>query len=423
MSDAHPYHVLEFPLTQPPGEDLSLDFLPHGTRTLKIKLTNPRRVPDVLVLRSQHVQPGFGDSFFFSHEEGGTDFRVSWGGGHGKGACLLGRDRVAEVGDKKVRIPIQECQPLLEPAAETPSSLVYLNVTHTGGPFDRARRLLLVARPADDARAGPVFTLPVRLEAPAVGDPVRLAALDENKRSYTFEGRQVPAYLGRWWSEPKVVYREPGFPRPDLVMHMQGDTLEVAFAGNPEAPIVKLRDHIKFQDIGEARDFDAELYHFTGHYYVLRLWFFWLWQVGRSTWGDEVPDAERFDFVIDAERQRVVYAATDTHWREAWAPASSDGSPVEADLGLFSPAVVGRLLPFRRKKRDAWLDWMMEFAKHKDDAAGESPRIPVLMVRRALEETVTAKDLGPGVEAHVPYFRNCGAPESVDFVSSDPKLG
>ena len=171
MSDVQAYHVLEFPLTAPPPAEQAIDFLPYGTRTLKIKLTNPQRVPDVLVLRSQHVQPGFGDSFFFSHEEDGTDFRVSWGGGHERGACLVGRDRVVEVGDKKVRIPIQECQPLLDPAAETPSSLVYLNVTHTGGPFDRARRLLLVARPADDSRPGPLFRLPVRLDPPAVSHP------------------------------------------------------------------------------------------------------------------------------------------------------------------------------------------------------------------------------------------------------------
>ena len=82
------YHTIEFPLIT--GlKPQQITFLPFGTRTIKIKVTNPDYVPDNLVLRSDHVPVQFGTTSFFSHEENGTDFQVSWGGGHEEALAFL----------------------------------------------------------------------------------------------------------------------------------------------------------------------------------------------------------------------------------------------------------------------------------------------------------------------------------------------
>jgi hypothetical protein len=300
------------------------------------------------------------------------------------------------------------------------AGFVYLNLAHTAGPFDRERELLLAVHDEADPHGPALFRQPVTLRPPAVTDPVRLVPAGPGR--YTFEGREAPAYLSRWWSPPAVAYSLPDPPRPELALEIAGNNLEVRLetAAGPRA-IARLLDSIAFGDIGSARAFEAELYHFTGPYYVLRLWFSWLWKAGLATWGHEIPDAERFDLVIDAIAGRALYAATDTHWREAWAPAPDSGAPVEAQIGLFSSSVLANKSRLQRKKRDQYLDWMLAF--HAAPETRPRPHIPADIVRRALEEGIAATDLGPGLEAHVPYFTNCPRPEGENFVSSDPRQG
>ncbi|MCI0398000.1 MAG: hypothetical protein L0332_27460 [Chloroflexi bacterium] len=415
------YHTIEFPL-RPDPPPMSIDFLPYGTRTLKIRLTNSDGVAGRLVLRSRHVPPGFGASVFYTHEDKTSDFRVSWGGGHELGACLLGRDKEKEVGSKKIRLPFEECAPLPGDSA----SYVYLNVSHLSGAFDRPRTLSLVVLPEDAPHADPLFTLPLRLEAPKVLDPARL--LPAGERSYTFTGQHIPVYLSRWWSPAQVKYSQTAPPLPHLRLQMAGENLTITMATRPGQrpadyrPVALLRDSVKFQDVGGSRAFSAEFYHFTGRYFVIRLWFFWLWKSGLATWGNEIPDAERFDLVIDSQALAVVYAATDTHWREAWTAAPPSGEPLEAQIGLFSSNVLASQSSLRRKKRDQYLDWMINH--HAAGGPATRPHVPAEVVRRVLEEgSIPAEDLGPGLEAHVPYFVNCPAPEGENFISSDPREG
>lgn len=84
-------------------------------------------------MRSRNVPKGFGKNRFYSHEQKGINFRVSWGGGQEKGVCLHGED-VKLAGQK---IPIRLCQEFKR------ESLIYLNVTHVDGLADKTYTLEL----------------------------------------------------------------------------------------------------------------------------------------------------------------------------------------------------------------------------------------------------------------------------------------
>ncbi len=421
------YFTIEFPL-KPDLEPISIDFLPFGTRTLKILVTNPERVPGRLIIRSSHLPEDFGDSRFYSYEEEGSNFRLSWGGGREQGACVVGRD----VHIQGKRVPIQECRELLDDSA----SYVYLNLTHCDGPFDQTYTLRLTVHCEDDCQDGidpseTLFSLDLLLTPPQqitsgeVSDPVRLI---KEGNTYTFAGSDVPAYLNRWWSPQKVTYEQDGLALPELRLKMKKNRLRIEDPKRKgrEKRLAQVQDNILFQDvIDEARDFSAELYHFSDHFFVLRLWFSWLEKRGVETLLDEIPDAERFDLLIDTQKHRVAYAATDFHWRETWVPVpSSKRLYVKAHLGLFSDhglSFIKKKLPLLDSNYDGWLEWMETLISQDQDSS--EVRIPSEMVRLAVKKELEAKDLGANVEAHVPYFENCERPESVDFISSDPTKG
>ncbi len=397
------YHTIDFPLSDNPAP-AAVDFLPWGTRTLRVKVTNPNRIDQVLVLRSQHLPPGFGVDRFYSHEESGTDFRLSWGGGHEQGACLLGKDS-GPLGK------IEACASLIDPPPDrpqdAPTGFVYLNLTHVGGAADVPRKMLLTVRPEADPAAATLYSLALALNPPTARDPVRFERIDE--ATYAFRGTWLPDYLPRWWSPASVTYTDFGNQCPNLQLKIEGQDLQVMMASKPGPQaadyqlLAHLHDNIPLQDINQARDLHAELYHFAKQYFVVRLWFFWLRKEGLATVLNEIPDAERFDFVIDAQRLRVVYAGTDSHWREMWVRAPAN-EPVEAQLGLFASEA------FKMKQYTPI------------DASSAIPYRPTQRLKRQLNTDFVVPASAPGLagpEAHVPYFVNGDA---ID-VSSDPRHG
>jgi hypothetical protein len=50
--------------------------------------------------------------------------------------------------------------------------------------------------------------------------------------------------------------------------------------------------------------------------------------------GEEVPDAERFDLLFDAETGEVLFIGTDLHWQELWGRVEP-GRPVRAQILHF----------------------------------------------------------------------------------------
>jgi hypothetical protein len=206
------FHVLEVPVQGRPSCQ-SIDYLPFGTRTLKLRVVaeDPTALQGrKLILRSENLPKEFGSRCFYSHEQDTTHFRVSWGGGRNRlGACLRGADM--SLGGK-LKIPLQECLEI----DETPS-YVYLNVTHSEGPYDIPYTLNLgIHDEAASIDAPPIQVIPIHLTPPQqVVDRQILKPVRFNKKSGVFQDDSVPNYLGRWWSPQQVHYplEPPHFPR------------------------------------------------------------------------------------------------------------------------------------------------------------------------------------------------------------------
>lgn len=420
------YHVLEFPLIDAAPE-AAIQFLPYGTRVLKVRVTNPAGHPDTFVMRSAHTPIGFGKTCAFTHEDQGTDFRLSWGGGHEHGACLLGADRELEFGNRRIKIPFEACRPL-PPERE---AWVYLNLQHVAGPPDVPRTLTLTVHDAEQPWQPPRFRLRLRLMPPVASDPVRLRPVAAEE--YAFTGSQTPVYLPRWWSPAEV--RFVGEAPPEVRIRLEANTMTVMCrTAQGMRRLMELFDHILAQDVDQGRAWDADLFHFGGPYFALRLWFFWLWPGGLTSLGQEIPDVERFDLVFHGETGQVAYVATDTHWHESWTTAPEDGAPVQAHLGLFSRQVLQQLTPAEQRDYEEYLDYVLHGSR---SAVPAGVHIPALAVAQKLGLVHAARApawvwpealrpvpgvLEVGLEAHVPYFSNCPPPPP-GLVSSDPREG
>jgi hypothetical protein len=413
------YHIIDFPL-QRTNPSVTIPYLPFGTRTLKLRFTNPNGETGNYVLRSEHVTRKWGKSDFFSHEDNGDDFVLSWGGGHEEGSCVSGQDMKKNIVGKKIKIPFEECGALIGKA----ESWVYVNLHHQKGAALETRNMLLSVREKGNPNSEALFTLPLILVPPPdAKDPVRLMNTGEN--AYAFQGKDIPDYLGRWWSPADVTYKnktDESVPAcPDITISTADEGLKIkAKTDEGETTLVEYVDRVQFQDLGEGHTIDADLFHFTHHYYVIRLWFYWLWKQGTKTWGHEIPDVERFDFVLDTETNKIVYVATDTHWRESWAPGPEKDEPVRAQIGLLSPEILKSKTTKDVDEVDNYIEWMLATHEHED---GDEPHIPYQVVMRELRPGPFFGELGLGGEAHVPYFVNCPPPKSEKYVASDPRNG
>ena len=398
------YHTIDFHLKQN-NAPVAINFLPYGTRTLKVRMIKSGDDPNVYILRSSHPAEGFGKKRYYTHEEGGSNFRLSWGGGQKTGACVEAKD-VVKIGGQGI---LQGCVPM-----SGPMSYTYLNLTHLSGDVDKTYVLKLGAY-LEDGKIGdpPVYSLQINLTPPEqvangeVIDPVRPG---QDPRNFTFKGSHAPVYLARWWSPAKVIY-EPVPDLPELHITAEDQTLNIHIEGRRK-PLATIEDYVGAQDILESRFFNAELYRWN-EYYVVRLWFSWLESDGWKTLLDEKPDAERFDFVIDADERYVKYAGTDLHWREVWVNfTKNQRRSLRARLGLFSPSAKEELKPVI-----TFIDEAKEFEKEEDV---KLPRIPTDTV--VPEGRVAPDQAIWDVKAHVPFFRNA-EPENIHFVSSDPRVG
>lgn len=395
------YHKIDFHLKRDNRPE-EINFLPYGTRTLKIRTKRYEDDPKIYILRSSHVPRDFGDDQFYSHEEGSSNFRLSWGGGRRrKGACLAAEDSV-KIGGHGL---LQDCV-----AMTADSSYTYLNLTHLSGPIDKSYDLLLGAYLSDgDDDDPPVYSTLIRLTPPLqIANGTVQQPLRHNKDlgKSMFEGKHAPIYLARWWSPEEVSY-EPVQTVPDLRITADDNLLSIHLNGRT-TPLVTIQDNVKMQKILQSRTFDAELFRWD-QYYVLRLWFAWLETHGLKTVMDEIPDAERFDFVIDVENKFVVYAATDLHWREVWVPGPDNpADTIKAGIGLFNSTAV--------KSLPDVTDVIEEAKEYEKEAGSHGPRIPT-------DTVVPGGSLEKGIfEAHVPYFQDL-EPEGVEFISSDPREG
>jgi hypothetical protein len=312
---------LHFPLDgRAGGAPARLVYRPWSTRTLRLRVTSAAGAPAL------RLQPGrmaaAASGLVQAAADDSPDFVVSWGGGHEPGPCLQSED-LLKVVERCVELP---------PGA---SSTLFFNVRHQGPALPAST--LLTLRAVDPDRAAVHAELALRLEAPPdwPEDVVRMTS-DGRGTWRPSDGAHLARYDPRWWPDEEVAC-VPG-EAPPLSIRRSGQALEVTWGDAPQ-PVARIEDHTSPSVLDQGDALSFELFAFPGGLVVLRAWFFWLDRrlgpallvAGRH----EVPDVERFDFLLRPADGRVLLAGTDAHWREVWGEVPEAPAPApRATLGL-----------------------------------------------------------------------------------------
>jgi len=385
MSEA----LIHFPIDQGLGQGgQKLVYRPHSTRTLKLRVTTTAGAPALppLRLRPHRVAGTAATGQTVGYADEGDAFLVSWGGGHENGPCVKADDQGGYA---------EGCVPL---TAAEPGN-IYLNLTHRGDQVPGAVPLTLEAY--DPATGDVHASLTLTLEPPAAfpGDLMTLAPGADGTWSVT--GRHLPRYDPRWWPEEAVTYQEAA--PPPLTIRQDKARLLVDWPGREELVIV-ISDNTRPSLLAAGPDAYApsavnfELFDFDPHHFILRVWFFWLnTNIGfkfSEALRHEVPDAERFDFLIRKAGGKVVLACTDFHWQEIWGQVVA--WPLYASFGFTKGTILQVAIGQAGKK-------LANQSKHK------LPYNPLGYIER-LAEHLLQRDraggafavLAKGWEAHVP---------------------
>jgi hypothetical protein len=381
-------------------------YLPYGTRTLRINVTNNTGQPSKLWLRPDNIPRDYRSrGIIRGYADGDEDLWIHWAGGEECGAAVKTREKtflqdltykVWEV--KSVELDQGETRP------------VYINITHRFGAVKpRALTLRAITGEGEEENEQDCnSTLKVQLESPEIdGHPVKdpVRATEWAGTRLAFEGTQVPTYVSRWWPPSHLEYVNAGGLAARLSLHQEGkllflklDAREDGTAGITLAQ-VEDKDWEPGQDYHKLRVTQPELLHFGEDYYVVRLWFIWT-DTGIGE-GHEVPDAERVDVVFDrgatAGGPNVPYMGTDFHYQETW--------------GLVAGEKLGEVtLGFERNPFSFFKD-LLEPVQHLA-AVFKSARQPnpAQLVRDELCGDITWRK---GDRAHLPLLTNVRIDASV----------
>jgi len=193
-----------------------------------------------------------------------------------------------------------------------------------------------------------------------------LVRMDMNKEddSYiiSFTGNRVPLYYSRWFpprpSENKRI-QYGHIKVPQISIKFKADRDKVSQNVTSDIDIIMDDDKIA-QISGDWRYGwpHTELFTVFGdeRYLVLRFWLYWIhenysknvfmggkalleetedYETRLALWESldiEVPDIERFDFLIDMNVRKVIWIGTDFHYQEAWFKLKRDEAVAEARI-------------------------------------------------------------------------------------------
>ncbi|NOZ06643.1 MAG: hypothetical protein GXP41_09895 [Chloroflexi bacterium] len=330
----------------------AFSYLPYGAKTMKlVVLPGDDQLPDSITFRP--AQRHADQNLVIGYPDGDRrDLWVVWGGGKTDG--------------QRVQLDKDE-------------RYVYFDIIHREPGIPASRDLTIVGMDAGSGQE--VLRQTFRIVKPGDGEKkwghFSWQPLDGNHSELRFSGKVVPEYISRWWPTRGVTYRplpkksRRAFEklRLNYTRLLEGHSFGrvSVFWGDSAPPLMQVDGRLEVS-LHDARLFSAELYHLAGdRFYVLRLWFRWLYKhfsaedlltylpqesqtEGRRKQAladalhlngllkralrEEIPDAERFDVVLDVENGQVRYVGTDLHWQELWGPAPEQ-RPVQA-----------RILPF-----------------------------------------------------------------------------
>ena len=399
-------------------------YLPYGVTTLEIKIEGetdeligylcPLKIAD----RQKKLFVGFADE--------SEDFLVLWGAGSEEGLKLTNTNV---------------------------SGRLYFQILHKGKSADIQSVTLCHSQTKE-----PICNI-ILVPAEDSTDVLKMDISPDDRnglKTIAFKGSKVPIYYPRWFpprpsENKKIQYSD--IDAPNIKIKFKAKDSNFIPEINSDIDIFLNDDHIaKIADDWRYSSLHAEIFTIFGNadYFVLRVWFYWVNATFSNTFrGDKIivtrneairlsdntspddkktkdfldsinvecPDYERFDFLIDMKKKKIVWVGTDFHYQEWWFKIDETEPFVRAKIasGLWTIEHSLKSLIDRFQPKENF-DPMTVLRVMLKDARAQSPNTPVL------KECILTNKNGPRPKAagflgkHIPYPEN-GRPVA-ELVSS-----
>ena len=391
-----------------------LQYLPYGVTTLEIKIDGdmdeligyicPIKIAD----RQKKLFVGFADE--------SEDFLVLWGAGSEAGLKLT---------DMNV------------------SGRLYFQILHKGKSADVQSVTLCHSQTKE-----PICNITlVPAEDSTNVSKMNISPDDRNGlKTITFKGSKVPMYYPRWFpprpsENKKIQYSD--IDAPNIKIKFKSKDSNFIPEINSDIDIFLNDDHIaKIVDDWRYSSLHAEIFTIFGNadYFVLRVWFYWVNATFSNTFrGDKIivtrneairlsentspddkktkdfldsinvecPDYERFDFLIDMKKKKIVWVGTDFHYQEWWFKIDETEPFVRAKIasGLWTIEHSLKSLIDRFQPKENF-DPMTVLRVMLKDARAQSPNIPVLKEYILMNKNGHRPKAAGFLGKHIPYPEN-----------------
>jgi hypothetical protein len=259
---------------------------------------------------------------------------------------------------------------------------------------------------------------------------MQIEACEEN-RQITFLGSRIPMYYPRWFPPnpakgEQIQYIDAQFPKISIEyleddFGIKSQQLSIFIENKNEKKIIAT-----VQGDLICASPHAELFAFMPEksLYVLRLWFYWVHErfqedsflsIEETATDEEaynrsiakrficeIPDVERFDFIINTALNKIVWSGTDFHYQEHWGKIDDPiaDAMIAGDIDLVIKT--GEyFFGFDRKK--PYYCPVDDLKKAAVENRSSQPNARIYMKEKDMYEVEVR---GLNIKTHVPYVKN-----------------
>jgi hypothetical protein len=394
-------------------DNVSIPFLPYGVTSIEFTLAGKCKPGYIRPANSTLNNPKSKEYVGFA-ENTNRDFLVVWGAGCEKG------QRVKENSTDRMFM-----------------QLIHLEGSHTEATimFEHSelfnRKALKIHTPENTPPMSEIFRMVTE-------------GNDANFTTKRLEGTYLPTYYSRWFPPKEIEFVKPAI-YPQIRVKYKEDKSGIispieVFSGaqRQNKKICEVEGDLRYSRL------HAELFAMfrNKNIFVLRLWLYWIHKnfaeglLGASVGsiedegkdqlgmfdrasGLEIPDIERFDFVINADDNKIIFYGSDIHYQEYWGTIEDHlvKAIIARNIDLITKT--GELFPLRFRQECDYYNPIEAvkasvFSKNKKTSESIEP------IQKKPEEL---EKLGLGdFRAHVPYVQQ-GMIGGKSFLSSDSRRG